>query len=45
MKSAWLGQRVHEYEQRELAPYIRIDGQKVIPYAEGFKARRLRDPF
>lgn len=45
MESAWLGQRLFEYEQRELAPHIEVDGQKVIPYAEGFEARRLRDPF
>jgi LmbE family N-acetylglucosaminyl deacetylase len=45
MESAWLGQRIYEYEQRELAPYIEVNGKKVIPYAEGFEARRLRDPF
>jgi len=45
MESAWLGQRLFEYEQRDLAPYIKVDGEKVLPYAEGFEARRLRDPF
>jgi len=45
MESAWLGQRVYEYEQRDEAPYlVRPDGEKWIPFAEGFEARRLRDP-
>ena len=45
MESAWLGQRVYEYEQREFAPHIEVNGERVMPYAEGFEARRLRNPF
>ncbi len=44
-ESAWLGQRVYEYEQRDIAPHIELGGEKLIPFAEGFEARRLRDPF
>jgi LmbE family N-acetylglucosaminyl deacetylase len=44
-ENLWLGQKVFEYVQRENTPYLIINGKKILPYAEGFEVRRLRDPF
>jgi len=44
--NAYLGQRAYEYEQRERAPWLRNEkGDKLIPFAEEFEVRKLRDPF